>query len=120
MGAQEPPISPPNDAGTPGFSNLSCPNPFPIKKSAAEQEWEQLKLQGVKNPAIDKLMAMVGLENVKQQVLAIRSKAETCKLQGADLSKERFNVVFQGNPGTGKSCHINSFLLDPLTDASAA
>ncbi|KAF8540293.1 P-loop containing nucleoside triphosphate hydrolase protein, partial [Trichophaea hybrida] len=58
---------------------------------------------GKENEAIDELMNMVGLEDVKQQVLAIRSKVKTCKLQYADLSRERFNIVFQGNPGTGKT-----------------
>jgi len=46
-------------------------------------------------------MGLVGLEEVKQQVLAINAKVETCKRQGIDLREERFNIVFQGNPGTG-------------------
>ncbi|KAF8252466.1 P-loop containing nucleoside triphosphate hydrolase protein [Wilcoxina mikolae CBS 423.85] len=48
-------------------------------------------------------MGLVGLEEVKQQVLAIKAKVETCKRQETDLQKERFNIVFQGNPGTGKT-----------------
>jgi DNA replication protein DnaC len=53
------------------------------------------------NAAIDQLMALVGLEEVKQQVLAIKAKVETCKRQNTNLQNERFNIVFQGNPGTG-------------------
>ncbi|OCL11002.1 P-loop containing nucleoside triphosphate hydrolase protein [Glonium stellatum] len=53
--------------------------------------------------AIDELMAMIGLEDVKNQVLAINNKAQVCELQGIDLAGERFNAIFQGNPGTGKT-----------------
>ncbi|KAF9641711.1 putative aaa family protein [Lasiodiplodia theobromae] len=48
-------------------------------------------------------MALVGLEKVKRQVLAIKDKVEICKKQETDLKKERFNIIFQGNPGTGKT-----------------
>lgn len=84
------------------------PGAFPQQRfrrepSKATQEWEEQKRDGgAKNEAIDKLMALVGLEEVKRQVLAIRNKVEICKKQGADIKKERFNVIFQGNPGTGE------------------
>ena len=90
-------------------SSYSSRQPFPHKKSAAEQEWERRKCkEGASNDAIDELMELVGLEDVKEQVLAIQAKVETCKFQGTDLKKERFNIVFQGNPGTGE---IFSYLL---------
>lgn len=90
-------------------SSYSSRQPFPHKKSAAEQEWERQKCkEGASNDAIDELMELVGLEDVKEQVLAIQAKVETCKFQGTDLKKERFNIVFQGNPGTGE---IFSYLL---------
>ncbi|KAI0546688.1 P-loop containing nucleoside triphosphate hydrolase protein [Xylaria curta] len=52
---------------------------------------------------IDELMRLEGLEEVKQMFLDILSKVEIYKEQGKDLKKERFNIVFQGNPGTGKT-----------------
>lgn len=52
---------------------------------------------------IDQLMGLAGLEEVKEQFLAIKSKVETCRRQKASLQNERFNAIFQGNPGTGGS-----------------
>ncbi|KAI1472028.1 P-loop containing nucleoside triphosphate hydrolase protein [Daldinia caldariorum] len=52
---------------------------------------------------LDELMKLEGLEEVKQMFLDILTKVEICKKQGRDLKKERFNIVFQGNPGTGKT-----------------
>lgn len=46
-------------------------------------------------------MELAGLEEVKEQVLAIKAKVDICEYQGTSLERERFNVVFQGNPGTG-------------------
>lgn len=84
------------------FFDPSHTNPFREKISAAELEWKRQKaVNGAKNKAIDELMGMVGLEEVKEQVLAIKAKVDTCHRQGTNLSGERFNVVFQGNPGTG-------------------
>ncbi|EFI27390.1 CbxX/CfqX family protein [Coprinopsis cinerea okayama7 len=72
--------------------------------SPSEAEWDrQKRLEGAINPHIDKIVAMVGLEAVKRQVLAIKAKIDTCERQGTSLSKERFNIVFLGNPGTGKT-----------------
>lgn len=78
-------------------------NPFEPKPSKAAFEWQRQKNLGASNAAIDELMELVGLEEVKEQVLAIQAKVDICRRQGIDLreAKERFNVVFQGNPGTG-------------------
>ncbi|KAI5920093.1 hypothetical protein F4810DRAFT_448501 [Camillea tinctor] len=59
---------------------------------------------------MDKLMKLKGLEEVKQTFLDILAKVEICKKQGRDLKKERFNVVFQGNPGTGMETVIILYL----------
>lgn len=53
------------------------------------------------NDVLDELMQYEGLEEIKQQFLDIKSKVDVCKEQGRALDSERFNVVFQGNPGTG-------------------
>lgn len=80
------------------------PGQFQNPPSPAAQEWQRQKLQeDACNEAIDNLMVLVGLEKVKEQVLGIRDKVEVYKKQGADIKKERFNVIFQGNPGTGQS-----------------
>jgi len=81
--------------------SASSPAPKP-KPSAAKEEWERQKsLEGAINPPIDAIMAMTGLEDVKGQVLRIKTKVETSARQGTDLKGERFNISMLGNPGTG-------------------
>lgn len=72
--------------------------------SAAKTEWQRQKDQeNASNLAIDKIMEMIGLEEVKSQVLRIKSKIDTSVRQGTDLKKERFGLVLLGNPGTGQT-----------------
>lgn len=81
--------------------STSGPAPKP-KPSASKEEWErQKRLEGAVNPPIDAIMAMTGLEDVKKQVLRIKTKVETSTRQGTDLKGERFNIAMLGNPGTG-------------------
>lgn len=92
-------------AAGPGVDDEIDPYPnnrFKGNASPAQREWDRLKAEGFKSSEIDELMEMVGLEEVKRQFIAIKVKVETCKRQGADLKNERFNIIFQGNPGTGK------------------
>ena len=118
----EPPRStePPLAASVPvaPLADTSIPKPQPIptvstspstpspatkpKTSAAKEEWErQKRLDGAVNPPIDAIMAMTGLEDVKKQVLRIKSKVDTSIRRGTDLKGERFNIAMLGNPGTG-------------------
>ena len=77
------------------------------KPSAAKEEWErQKRLESAINPPIDAIMAMTGLEDVKRQVLRIKTKVETSTRQGTDLKGERFNIAMLGNPGTGMVSNI--------------
>lgn len=77
-------------------------NPFGTIASSAAIEWELRKQRNdEQNCVIDELMGYVGLEEVKWQFLAIKSKVDVCKEQGRNPKKERFNIIFQGNPGTG-------------------
>lgn len=70
--------------------------------SHSETEWQRQRDQeNAHNPAIDKIMEMIGLEDVKAQVLRIKAKVETSIRQGTDLRKERLGLVLLGNPGTG-------------------
>lgn len=71
--------------------------------SASKTEWQRQKDQeNANNPAIDKIMEMIGLEDVKSQVLRIKSKVDTSIRQGTDLKKERLGLTLLGNPGTGR------------------
>lgn len=71
-------------------------------ESPSETEWQRQKDQeNAYNPAIDKIMEMIGLGDVKAQVLRIKAKVETSIRQGTDLRKERLGLVLLGNPGTG-------------------
>jgi hypothetical protein len=71
--------------------------------SPAEKEWERQKEQeSASNDAIDSLMAMTGLQEVKDQFLRIKAKIDTAVRQNITFNKERFGIALLGNPGTGK------------------
>lgn len=75
------------------------------QESKAREEWEhQKRMENVSNDTIDSLMEMIGLEEVKLQVLSIKAKIDLSVRQGSDMKEDRLNVVFLGNPGTGKLC----------------
>ncbi|KAK7054631.1 hypothetical protein VNI00_003094 [Paramarasmius palmivorus] len=84
---------------------LVTPSVTPSSKtSSSEVEWQRQKeVEGVDNKAIDSLMKLTGLEQVKAQVLNIKAKIDLNTRQNASLKNERFNVVMLGNPGTGKT-----------------
>lgn len=78
--------------------------PLPEHPSPAKENWDrQKKQEGVKNQYIDTLMNMVGLENVKKQVLHLKAKVDIYYRQQTDIRGEPFNACFLGNPGTGKT-----------------
>lgn len=73
------------------------------EKSLAKTEWDhQKRIDNVSNDAIDAIMDMVGLEEVKLQVLRIKAKIDISSRQNSDLKDDCLNVVLMGNPGTGK------------------
>jgi hypothetical protein len=75
------------------------------------QQWEFMKQElGEKNDVIDELMRYEGLEEIKRQFLDIKTKVSICEKQGQDPKRERFNIVFQGNPGTGEQVFSSSSL----------
>lgn len=86
------------------LSQSRDPNqPWPPPTSAKE-EWELLKqVELAKSEPLDELMDMIGLEDVKQEFLSIKSRVDTAVRQGVSLSKERFGCSLLENPGTGKT-----------------
>ena len=78
--------------------------------SPSKKEWQRQRDQeNAHNTAIDKIMEMIGLEEVKAQVLRIKAKVETSIRQGTNVRKERLGLVLLGNPGTGIFFSIQSF-----------
>ncbi|EIW77517.1 P-loop containing nucleoside triphosphate hydrolase protein [Coniophora puteana RWD-64-598 SS2] len=72
--------------------------------SPSHLKWLHLKrINGEKNEAIDKLMAMTGLEDVKAEVMKIKAHIDLLRRQNVPTNKERLNLVLLGNPGTGKT-----------------
>jgi hypothetical protein len=70
----------------------------------AKAEWEHLKqFDGAQSAPMDDLMAMIGLEDVKQMFLSIKSKVDLTLRQATSLATERFSCSMLGNPGTGQS-----------------
>ncbi|KAK0634459.1 P-loop containing nucleoside triphosphate hydrolase protein [Bombardia bombarda] len=70
----------------------------------AMAEWQHLKqYENANNKYLDELMGMIGLEDVKQAFLSIKSKVDTSLRQGISLDSERFSCSMLGNPGTGKT-----------------
>lgn len=80
-----------------------------LSKDAAESTWKYLKeVENVSNDAIDTMMSLTGLEDVKRKFLAIKAKTDVVVRQGTDMKKERLGVVMLGNPGTGKKRSLKS------------
>lgn len=77
--------------------------PPPLAPSLAGQRWQRQKdADGKSNEHLDAIMEMTGLEHVKQQILRIKDKIDIGELQGTSVEDECFNIVLQGNPGTGE------------------
>ncbi|KAL9110261.1 MAG: hypothetical protein Q9227_005168 [Pyrenula ochraceoflavens] len=73
-------------------------------ESGAQDQWNYLKrYENADNDALDSLMDMIGLENVKQKFLSIKDKVDTAVRQNVGLKNERFGAALLGNPGTGKT-----------------
>jgi DNA replication protein DnaC len=60
------------------------------RKEMADKAWEEI-------------MAMTGLEDVKEHVRRLKAKVDNSVRQSIDLKDERFGAVFLGNSGTGKT-----------------
>ncbi|KAK0629513.1 hypothetical protein B0T17DRAFT_188990 [Bombardia bombarda] len=75
----------------------------PKSESPAEKEWLRQKTElGEKNEALDILMDMVGLENVKAEFLKVKATIEAARERKGQLRRQDLNLVLMGNAGTGK------------------
>lgn len=87
------------------------------RDSAAKNDWQRQKdVEGANNDAIDSIMEMIGLEDVKLQILRIKAKIDLGIRQNTSSKDERFNVIFQGNPGTGTFFHTAIVLKHSLNN----
>jgi hypothetical protein len=103
--AEDQPVGTGSDSDTDADSPVEHSNgsPFEKKESAAARDWQDQKdYENASNDALDSLVAMIGLESVKNKFLNIKTKVDTVIRQGADLKDERFSAALLGNPGTGK------------------
>ena len=91
--------------------NLPPPDWTKRRNSPAKKDWEhQKRTLNSRNGDIDSLMDLIGLEEVKLQILQIKAKIEVSIRQNADISKDRLNISFLGNPGTGELSQSNGFM----------
>ncbi|RYP32534.1 hypothetical protein DL767_005146 [Monosporascus sp. MG133] len=74
-----------------------------LRDMSANNLWERMKNQGDKSDALDRLMALVGLENVKIQFLKIKATIDAARRRKGWLRRQDLNMAFLGNPGTGKT-----------------
>jgi hypothetical protein len=103
------PRSQPSPPHSPSRSRPQTPpgNSATSRKSSPEVEWQRQKdVEGTSCTAIDAVMGMIGLEDVKRQMLRIKDKIEVTQRQNTSIEDERFNIVFLGNPGTGRTCEF--------------
>lgn len=76
-------------------------DPLEIQEGAAA-EWSYMKDSSLaKNPPLDELMGMIGLEEVKSEFIDIKSEVDIAILQGIPLTNKRYGATLLGNPGTG-------------------
>ncbi|OJA15476.1 hypothetical protein AZE42_06348 [Rhizopogon vesiculosus] len=96
--------TPTSNSQNPNSGPPSTPSSNAAPTSAAHRDWlHQKQVNGEKNSAIDGIMELTGLEDVKVQVLRIKAHIDLMKRQGVPANKERLNLVLLGNPGTGKT-----------------
>ena len=83
-------------------------DPPPVSQEmSAKDMWERMKQRGDRSDALDRLMALVGLQSVKIQFLKIKTTIEAARRRKGWLRRLDLNMALLGNPGTGKSYPIS-------------
>ncbi|CAG9984232.1 unnamed protein product [Clonostachys byssicola] len=66
-------------------------------------EWlRQKREKNEKNEHLDRLMSMVGLEQIKAHFLAVKDKVDAAKRWKEDVKSINLDLILHGNDGTGK------------------
>ena len=84
-----------------GPSGKLSSGPVPNRDNSVVAKWNRMKQEtGASSEAMDELMAMTGLEEVKEGFWQVYSMAQLQAERNDDINQ---NVRFEGNPGTGKT-----------------
>lgn len=71
-------------------------------ETPSQKRWREEKERNfTQNPAMDKLMGLIGLESVKDMFLNIFDSVTINLRRNMSIKDKRLNVCFTGNPGTG-------------------
>ncbi|KAI1326045.1 P-loop containing nucleoside triphosphate hydrolase protein [Xylariaceae sp. FL0255] len=73
-----------------------------LTSKTPEEEWNDQKTRGAANVALDELMGMIGLDEVKSEFLRIKASIDLDNMYFGP-QHERRSAAFIGNPGTGKT-----------------
>ncbi|KAG9254027.1 P-loop containing nucleoside triphosphate hydrolase protein [Emericellopsis atlantica] len=104
---------------TGGLTQQPSENLASYDAETANGEWERMKsVEGAQSAALDTLMGLIGLEEVKKEFISIKTKVDTALRQGVSLSSERLSCSLLGNPGTGKTT-VARIYADFLTSIGA-
>lgn len=84
-------------------------------ESPSRLEWLRQKTElGEENEPLDRLMCMVGLEDVKAHFLLVKARVEAAKRRDA-MGELRLDLVLMGSLGTGMMLYLGSwFAVDEL------
>ncbi|KAG6982681.1 Protein CfxQ-like protein [Fusarium oxysporum f. sp. conglutinans] len=75
-----------------------------IDKSPSQQEWSRQKREeNQQNVYLDRIMSMVGHEQVKAHFLAVKEKVDTAKRWNRSIKDWTFDLLIHGRNGTGKN-----------------
>ncbi|KAL8415161.1 hypothetical protein RB594_006120 [Gaeumannomyces avenae] len=86
-------------ASSPGKANDATQFPSEVRT-----RWEELKeFEGARSAPLDELMGMIGLEQVKDSFLGIKTTVDTRIRQDVSVEEQRYGAALLGNPGTGKT-----------------
>lgn len=73
------------------------------EQPASPEELLRANRDLARREALDSLETIVCSEQVKRQLKAIAQWVQICRRHGEDPRRDWYNMVFQGNPGTGMS-----------------